>query len=336
MSFVVHLPAVPVVALPGLHLGADLPPPINAHQALAVQFDPVAAVLILGAAGLYLWGVWRVNRLQPRHRWPLWRTAMFMAGLFAILVGLESVIGVYDDVLFWDHMIQHLLLIMVAGPLLALGAPLLLAFRASTGKGRQMVAKALRSPVSRFFDNPLVVYVLYAVLIPLTHLTSFYNYTLTNQTVHDLEHLLYVVIGYLFWRQVVAAEPSCHRMHPGLRLAFLAFAVPIDTFTGLTLANETKEIFPAYTAMHRTWGVSLVQDLHIGGTIMWVGGDTLMFLPMIPVAVAWVHYEERRAERADRELDQAQGVPAVPVLPAAPTGVGPGQVPGGAGPPGVS
>ncbi|HUA94016.1 MAG TPA: cytochrome c oxidase assembly protein, partial [Acidimicrobiales bacterium] len=70
---------------------------------------------------------------------------------------------------------------------------------------------------------------------------------------------------------------------------------------GLALDQASHELFPAYLALHRTWGPPLVQDLHIGGVIMWVGGDTLMLWPMIPVAIGWMHLEERRAVRADRE-----------------------------------
>lgn len=223
----------------------------------------------------------------------------------AILVSLESFIGVYDDVLFWDHMVQHLLLIMVAAPLLALGTPVLLAYRATTGRAHQWLTRALRSAPARFLDHPLVAFVLYALVIPLTHLTSLYNYTLQNEVWHDNEHLLFLLVGYLFWRQVVAKEPSAHRLHPGLRLAYLAFAVPVDTFVGLSLAQAHHEMFPAYDAMHRTWGPSLLTDLHMGGAIMWVGGDSLMFLAMIPVAIAWVRHEDRRATRVDRELEAA-------------------------------
>jgi cytochrome c oxidase assembly factor CtaG len=62
-------------------------------------------------------------------------------------------------------------------------------------------------------------------------------------------------------------------------------------------------MFPAYFATHRAWGPSYVTDLHVGGDIMWVVGDTLMLWPMIPVALRWMHLEERRAVRIDRELD---------------------------------
>ncbi len=80
-------------------------------------------------------------------------------------------------------------------------------------------------------------------------------------------------------------------------------AIPIDTFTGLSLDELVKEPFRAYNSMHRTWGPSLLTDLHMGGVIMWVGGDTLMLWPMIPVALRWMHLEERKAARIDNQLD---------------------------------
>lgn len=294
--------------LPAVEGFADaLPPPLNLHQLGAVEFAalPTAALLVAGA--LYLWGVWRVNRLQPRHRWPMTRTLAFLAGLALTLVALESFLGVYDDVLFWDHMVQHLMLIMMAAPLLAVGCPVLLAWRATTGRAHISLTRALRSAPARFLDHPLVAFIIYAIVIPVSHLTSFYNDTLTHESLHDAEHVLFLVAGYIFWRPVVGHEPSAHRLHPGIRLAYLAFAVSVDTFVGLTLTQTTHEIFNAYIAQHRNWGPSLVTDLHLGGVIMWLGGDSLMLIAMIPVAVAWVRYEDRRAIRADAELD-AYGV----------------------------
>jgi putative copper resistance protein D len=86
-------------------------------------------------------------------------------------------------------------------------------------------------------------------------------------------------------------------------LGLPAFAIPGDTFTALWLAYATHELFPAYVTVHRGWGPSLITDLHAGGVIVWVGGDTLMFLPIIPIALQWLHSEERRAQRSDRQLD---------------------------------
>ncbi len=292
-----------LISLPLPTFADTLPPPLDASRLGSFSFDPLPCLMLLVAGGLYLWGVWRVNRLQPRHRWSAWRTVFFLTGLVTIFASIESFIGVYDGALFWDHMIQHLMLIMIAAPLLALGTPVLLLWRTTTGRSHELVTRALRSRVARLLDHPLVAFVLYTLVIPLSHLTSFYNLTLQHETVHNLEHLLFLLVGYLFWRQVVALEPSEHRLHPALRLAYLAFAVPVDTFTGLSLVQERNEIFPAYVAMHRTWGPSLVTDLHLGGTIMWVGGDSLMLLAMIPAAIAWVRSDDRHAARMDRELD---------------------------------
>lgn len=144
---------------------------------------------------------------------------------------------------------------------------------------------------------------LYAVVIPITHLTSFAEYMFAHDWISGLEHLLFLFVGYLFWRQIFGAEPNKHRLHPGVKFLFLFLAIPIDTFTGLSLDNATSELFPALGRAHQHWMPSLVQDLHLGGVIMWVGGDTLMLWPMIPVALEWMHLEERKAERADAAAD---------------------------------
>ena len=111
--------------------------------------------------------------------------------------------------------------------------------------------------------HPLTGLVLYAVLIPVAHLTSLYNFTLTHDLAHDNEHLAFLVVGYLFWRPVVAIEPSRHPLHPGLRLVYLALAIPVDTFSGVALVSAAHEMFPYYNTFRRSWGPSLVSDLHM-------------------------------------------------------------------------
>ncbi|HEY6474900.1 MAG TPA: cytochrome c oxidase assembly protein [Acidimicrobiales bacterium] len=278
-------------------------PPLQGSQFSSTQFDFVPVAMIVVALVLYLWGVRRNNALHPRHRWSAGRTVAWIGALVTTGVSIFSFIGVYDGELFWDHMVQHLLLIMVAAPLFAIASPLELAWRSTTGTAHVVVTEALRSKVAEFFGHPVVAFVLYAVLIPVSHLTSWYNLTLEHESIHNAEHLAFLVVGYLFWRQIFGDDPNKFRLHPALQFFYLFLAIPIDTFTGLSLVGATKELFPAYLATHRTWGLSYVVDLHIGGTIMWVVGDTLMLWPMIPVALRWMHLEERRAVRVDRELD---------------------------------
>src|SRR6185437_11716280 len=280
-------------------------PALRGGQFLSTQFDVVPVVLVLGALALYSWGVVRVNRRQPRHRWAAGKTVAWIGALLATSFAIFSFVGVYAGELFYDHMIQHLLLIMVAAPLFAMASPIDLAWRATRGDGRlhRWLTWALRSPVGLVLGHPVTAFILYALVIPLTHLTSWYNYTLLHEDVHNAEHVIFLLIGYLFWRQIFGSEPNRYRMHPALQFGYLFLAIPIDTFTGLSLDGASHELFPAYLSMRRPWGVSLIQDLHIGGVIMWIGGDTLMLWPMIPVALRWMHQEERRAVRADRAAD---------------------------------
>jgi len=279
-------------------------PPLRGGQLLSSQFPVVAVLMVLGALALYLWGIRRVHQLHPRHRWPRGRTAAFVAGLFATSVAVFSFVGVYQQELFYDHMIQHLLLIMVASQLFAMSSPVALAWRATSGRAHTTLGRMLRSRPADILGNPLVVFVIYAVLIPITHLTSWYNLTIEQAWIDDVEHLVFLAVGFLFWRHIFGADPNRHRMYPGIQFLYLFIAVPIDTFTGLSLDQASRELFPAYYEFHRTWGPSLVQDLHIGGVIMWVGGDLLMAWPMVPIAIRWMHLEERRGDRADRDLER--------------------------------
>src|SRR6202789_1878040 len=133
--------------------------------------------MILGALALYLWGVQRNNRLRPRHPWSNLKTAAFIGGLATTAISVFSFIGVYDQELFWDHMVQHLILIMVAAPLFAISSPIQLFWRASTGQLHVRFTRLLRSRVATILGHPGVAFVAYAVLIPITHLTVWYNYT---------------------------------------------------------------------------------------------------------------------------------------------------------------
>ena len=285
------------VAVPniGQHLGST-----------AISFTP--SFLIGGATALYAWGVVRVGKLEPDNPWSGKRTAAFLGAMAVVFIAIESVIGVYDGTLFYDHMIQHLMLIMLAAPLIAMGAPVELLVRSTTGSTHHAVIRALDSRVAEVVGHPITGFVLYAILVPAVHLTSLYNEILTNDLAHDNEHLGFLVIGYLFWRPVVAIEPSRHPLNHGLRLVYLMLAVPIDTFSGLVLLSTNHEMFSSYFTIHRAWGPSLVGDLHTGGAIMWMAGDGLMALAMVPVAVSWIRSEEQLARQIDAELDAQESL----------------------------
>ena len=278
-----------------------MPPPFRWSEILRHwQIGLLPIVLLVVVTVLYFGGVLRVST------WPKWRTGSFVAGVAVTFVATQSVLGVYDMVLFSDHMIQHLFLIMIAAPLFALSAPLDLASLALRGSAKRTIDWFIDGPVGAVVFHPIFGFFAYAVFIPITHLSGLMNLMMQHLWLHHLEQIAFIVVGYLFFRVVFGIERSQFQLHPGLRLVYLMAAVPVDTFTGLALAMSSRNPYPVYDSMMRTWGPSVLQDVRTGGAIMWIGGDSLMLLAMIPATWMWVKYEDQKTKEMDAELDSVE------------------------------
>lgn len=250
--------------------------------------------LLLGATFIYLWGIMKVPSFSH------WRTASFFSAIVITFLATQSVLGVYDMTYFSVHMIQHLLLIMVAAPLFALSGPLDLLYEA----GSPRIRKMLDGRVVTSLCHPLVAFGAYFVFIPLSHLTGVFNLMLNHEWFHHLEQVGFLVVGYLFFRIAFGIERG-KQIHPGLRLVFVMAAVPVDTVTGLALMMNTHVPYPGLLTM-APMGAStqwVLGNFHLGGAIMWIGGDALMLLTCIPITVHWVRWETKRTRVIDAELD---------------------------------
>ena len=268
----------------------NMPPAFSWSHLNMFHLGWLPSLLVLAGEFLYL-------RAARRHvQWPRSRAIWWTAGSVVTFIATQGVIGVYDMTLFSAHMIQHLLLIMVAAALFAAAAPLDL-FRESSKRVESIVSSRL----GRITLHPLTAFGLYFLFIPLTHLTGLFNAMLSHEWLHHSEQIAFLVIGYLFFRPAFGVERGVH-LHPGLRLVYVMAAVPVDTFTGLALNMTTKNPFPAYVMA----GGSPLDNVHLGGAIMWIGGDGLMLLALIPLTVTWVRYETRRTRELDAELDAAE------------------------------
>jgi putative copper resistance protein D len=272
--------------------------PFSWHHLNVWHFGVLPLILLIGAGLLYAWGV------RETTSWPKVRSICFASGLVVTFVATQTFLGVYDMEYFSDHMIQHLLLIMVAATLFALGAPLDLAY-ASSGP---TIRRWLDSRLMARLTHPLFAFALYFVFIPLTHLTGLMNYMMEHEWFHHTEQIAFLVVGYLFFRAAFGLERG-YKIHPGLRLVYVMAAVPVDTFTGLALSMTSKNPFPAYASMTSAGSTkeSILLNVHLGGAIMWIGGDALMLLACIPIAVMWVKWETIRTRELDAVLD-AQGI----------------------------
>jgi cytochrome c oxidase assembly factor CtaG len=263
----------------------SLPPFGWSEAATRWQFAPVVTAFVVLFAGLYLWGVLRVRRRHPARPWPLLRTAAFLGGLLVVVLATEAGIGTYDDTLFYDHMIQHLMLIMIAPPLLVAGQPVTLLMHASRNPLHTWVKQAVRSRPVTWLTWPAFGVVAYSATIVGTHLTSFMNLVMTNDTVHNLEHALYLVIGYLYFLPLIGREPLHWKVSYPLRLFLLFIVMPVDAFTGVVLNSYGTDPFPPTAP--RSWGPSQLDDVHLGGAVMWIGGAAIMFVLIMVTFFSW-------------------------------------------------
>ncbi len=266
---------------------------------------PVVAGLLLVAAVLYGWGMVRVRRRHPARPWPLGRGASFTAGLLIVTVAVMSAIGRYDTTFFWVHMIQHLLLIMVAPALLIHGKPLTLAMHASRNPLHTIIKRTLRSRPVTVITCPLVAIPAYAAVVVATHLTSFNNEVVLHPPVAAAEQVAYLVVGYLYLVSGFGDEPIRWRLSRPAKMVIILLSMPIDTFTGLTLLTTHAEPWPAYAAQHHTFGPDMVTDVHWGGAMMWIGGDTIMIALIITALIPWVLGQGRGGARM-RWVEQAR------------------------------
>jgi putative copper resistance protein D len=267
------------------------------------EFAPVATAATVAAAALYLWGAWRVARRHPARPWPVWRTGMFLAGLAVVVIATQSGIGAYDDVLFWDHMTQHLLLLMIAPPLLVAGQPFTLLLHASRNPLHTWAKRVIRSRVVGVLTWPPFGLAAYAITVAGTHLTSLTSSILTNPVLHDAEHVLYLVVGYLFFLPLLGREPIRSRVSYLARLLVLALAMPVDTFTGLVLGYATTGL--GTTGPRPPGSPGPVADVHWAGAIMWIGGDAIMFAFMMLVVLMWSR-DDRAAALGHGWLEKAR------------------------------
>jgi putative membrane protein len=291
-----------LVPVPVLAHGAEAPVPSFPSVLLEWRFDPTAVVPLLVVAAVYVWAVRRVDATHPRNRHPRHRTWLFMGGLVAIGVALVSPVEAYEGLLFSVHMVQHMLLELVAAPLLLAGAPVTLALRVSSPAVRRRLLAVLQSRVVHVISFPVIAWVLFAAVNWGWHFSTLYDQALENDLLHYLQHATFLGAALLFWWPAIGADPSPWRLPHPMRLFYLFLAMPQNSFLGVALLQTSSVLYPHYVTNGRGWGPSPLEDQHLGGVLMWVMGDMAFLAGMAVVVALWVRHEERRTSRLDARL----------------------------------
>jgi cytochrome c oxidase assembly factor CtaG len=253
-----------------------IPGPLTWHSAVTIwQFAPLVSSGLIAAAAGYLLGAAQARK-RGRRPWPAGRTLAFLLGLCVIAVATQSSVGVYDDMLFSVHMVQHVLLVMVAPPLLVYGRPVTLALHSVRNPLHARIKQVVRSRLAAALTWPPAATAAYCAVVALSHTPPVMDLVLGDGAAHDAEHAGYLLAGYLFFLPVVGSEPIRWRVSIAGRYLMLLAAMMTDSFTGIVFTFQSGEVFPPYASTGRTWGPSLVSDLHLGGLVMLIGSDIAM------------------------------------------------------------
>lgn len=262
--------------------------------------DPLVLAGVLAAGTAYVWAEGRARTTRRPRRQTLSGRRWFFAGLAVILIALDGPIDGAATSSFSDHMLQHLLLTMVAAPLLILGAPITLALHAAGPRSRHAIGSALGSLPMRVLGNPIVTWSLFFLVIWGAHMSNLYEAALRDPTTHAFEHVAFLAAALVFWMPVVAADPAPGRLTHPARILYLFLAMPAMAFLGLTLASTTHVLYPTYAQVEAT--AAALADQQLAGAIMW-GGSMVVIVPILgAVLLDWMRADEREARRIDARL----------------------------------
>jgi cytochrome c oxidase assembly factor CtaG len=249
----------------------------------------VAPVLgtVLATGVIYVAGWRALSRRTPQRFGPR-RLAAFLGGLGAIVLAVGSPLDALAGRLLQAHMTQHMLLMMVAPPLLWLGAPVAPMLLGVPRRIRRAVAAGLAAPsmrrITSLIAHPAVGWTSFAVAFWVWHTPRLYELALRSDAWHHVEHACLFTTAVMFWRPVILAWPARSPWPRWTMIPYLLLADLQNTVLAAILTLSDRVIYPAYAA--RLGTIAALEDQSVAGVIMWVPGS-LVFL----VAAVWVAME---------------------------------------------
>jgi putative membrane protein len=273
------------------------------HAALTSWQDGPFALctlaVLLGVAYWYLRADWILA--GRGRRWPRRRTANFMAGLVAVDLAIQGPVAAFTASYFEAHVIQHLLLMVVAPPLLALGAPSTLLLQTSGRRVKSRWLGVLKSRPFALLTFPVIVWILYFGIMFTFFLSSLINTAMLDMWLMDVMNVLFLFGATLYWWPMVGLDPIVHwRMGYGARMVNILLGGPPEVILGLAILSSHRPIASMYS----------LSSTHAGGGLLWISTEASTLLGFIPIFWQWIRADERAAKRADaRELRLASGGP---------------------------
>jgi cytochrome c oxidase assembly factor CtaG len=251
--------------------------------------EPVVAVPVIAAAALYVRGWSALSRRMP-ERFGVGRLAAFTAGLASITIAASALLDALGHRFLQVHMIQHVLLMTVAPPLLWMGAPVAPMLLGLPTPIRRAVAIGLASRpmrrLTRVLVDPRVSWMLFIAAFWIWHIPALYDLALRADAWHHVEHGCFFAAGVLFWRPVILPWPARSAWPRWAMIPYLVLAEIQNSVLAAILTFSDRVIYPAYEAAPRMGGVSALDDQSMAGVIMWVPGSIVFLLPVLWLIVS--------------------------------------------------
>jgi putative membrane protein len=226
-----------------------------------------------------------------------WRGAAFYCGLAAVVVAVDSPVDAYAATLFWVHMVQHVLLMMVAPPLLLLGRPWPrlsrpLPLEVRRPLARFVLAGQALAPARALFRRlgaPLPAFVLFNATLLAWHVPALYDLTLRNGLVHDTEHALFFSTALLFWIHLIPGATGRPQLSDGARAVYGAAALGVSWLLAVVLGLATTPLYGGYASLaHRPGGLSALGDQQLAAGVMWVPGSVPYCIVLLVAVLRWL------------------------------------------------
>ncbi len=266
------------------------------------SWRPEVLLVLVTLGSAYASGWWRLRAAGYPRLARGWRLVLYLTGLAVLGVALLSPIARLAHSLLTAHMIQHLLLIMVAAPLLLLGNPLPACLWGLPRRARRAVGRLLTR--SAPFRKGLwavtlmpVAWLLFVVTLWLWHLPAAYQAALRDDFIHDLEHVTLFGTAVFFWWPIIEPAPRLHERFPrGFAILYLVAATGQNTLLGAVIALPERVLYPYYAGSPGPFGLSPLDDQAMAGGIMWASGH-MYLVPILLVVAKMLDREERVTRR---------------------------------------
>lgn len=278
-------------------MGGMTPVRWSGHAALTDwQHGPFAIatlIVLIAVAYWYLRAEWTLA--ARGRRWPRGRTACFLSGLVAIELAIGSPVATFTGAYFEAHVIQHLLLMVVAPPLMALGAPSTLLLQTSSRRVKTLWLSVLKSRPFALLTFPVTVWAIYFGVMFAFFLSSLINTSMHHMWLMDVMNVTFLFGATLYWWPMVGVDPIVHwRMGYGARMVNILLGGPPEVILGLAILSAHAPIASMYT----------LSSTHAGGGLLWVSTEAATLIGFIPIFWQWIRSDERAANRADARADK--------------------------------